>query len=302
MSQAGAMIWEERRRMSAKSPDSTAVRAYFDMEAEDYVRNREAQYSFACQKRLVLEMLADAACSTSRRALDIGCGPGVMEEALAAQGFAVRGIDVSARRFRARQGAPRRARPCRLRARGRRRHEARRRRRLSTTRCSPWACSNICRTTARRCARSTACCGPAASWCSRCRNRFSPYHAARRTYVALRALAGKPYGSAPAINPFALPWRLARLLAQHGFRDLESRGCNFILFPVHEKLPKASVALNRALLAARAHAARAAAWRAVRRDESAQALASGGETPAPAGSRRPDDRAAASGSRPRVVS
>src|SRR4051812_380613 len=78
-------------RMDAKGLDSSAVRAYFDSEALEYVRERERQYSFTCQKRLVLEMLEGA----SGRLLDLGCGPAVMEEALAARGFTVRGIDMS---------------------------------------------------------------------------------------------------------------------------------------------------------------------------------------------------------------
>jgi len=44
-----------------------------------------------------------------------------------------------------------------------------------------------------------------------------------------------------------VPWRLDRLLAELGLRKVESRGCNFIFFPLHDKLPKVSVALNRAL-------------------------------------------------------
>jgi 2-polyprenyl-6-hydroxyphenyl methylase/3-demethylubiquinone-9 3-methyltransferase len=232
-------------RMRAKSPDSTAVRAYFDTEAEDYVRNREAQYSFACQKRLVLEMLEDAAGSTSGRLLDVGCGPGVMEEALAARGFEVRGIDVSARMIE--QGK------ARLAARG-------------LTRCSlevgdvtqlggaggfydavlamgvleylpdyRAALSEM-----HRVLRSGGVLVLTVP------NRFSPYHAGRRAYAALRALAGKPPADTLAINACA-PAQLDRLLAAHGFRKLESRGCNFILFPVHHRLPKASEALNRAL-------------------------------------------------------
>jgi hypothetical protein len=76
-------------------------------------------------------------------------------------------------------------------------------------------------------------------------NRRSPYHAARRAHSALRAFAGRPYGGA-LVNS-CVPRRLDRQLAQLGLRKLESRGCNFILFPLHEKLPRASVALNRAL-------------------------------------------------------
>jgi 2-polyprenyl-6-hydroxyphenyl methylase/3-demethylubiquinone-9 3-methyltransferase len=190
-------------------------------------------------------MLEGTACSTSGRALDIGCGPGVMEEALAARGFEVRGIDVSARMIE--QGK------ARLAARG-------------LAGCS-LEVGDVTRlggaddfydavlamgvleylpdygAALREIHRVLR---PGGVVVLTVPNRFSPYHAARRTYTALRALAGKPYGSSPAINP-CVPWRLDRLLAEHGFRDLESRGCNFILFPLHDKLPKASVAINRRL-------------------------------------------------------
>ena len=230
--------------MSARSHDSTSVRAQFDAEAEEYVREREAQYSFCCQKRLVLEMLGDA-CSTAGRALDIGCGPAVMEETLAARGFEVHGLDLSARMIE--QGK------ARIEARG--------------LKGCTLEVGDVTRlgaadgfydavlamgvleylpdygTALREIHRVLRPGGVAVLTVP---NRLSPYHVARRAYTALRAYAGRPYGGAPAVNS-CVPWRLDRLLAALGFRKLASRGCNFIFFPLHEKLPRASVALNRAL-------------------------------------------------------
>ena len=44
-----------------------------------------------------------------------------------------------------------------------------------------------------------------------------------------------------------VPWQLDRQLAQAGFRKLASRACNFIFFPLHDRYPHASLALNRRL-------------------------------------------------------
>jgi ubiquinone/menaquinone biosynthesis C-methylase UbiE len=68
------------------------VGSYFDAEALEYVRERERQPSFVAQKRFVLEMLEGA----GGRALDIGCGPAMMEGALLERGFEVWGVDTSA--------------------------------------------------------------------------------------------------------------------------------------------------------------------------------------------------------------
>ena len=230
--------------MNARIRDSTSVRDQFDAEAEEYVRGREAQYSFSCQKRLVLEMLAGAAFSTPGRALDIGCGPAVLEEALVARGFEVPGLDRSARMIE--QGTARIAarglKGCTLEV-------------GDVTRLGA-ADGFYDAVLAMGVLEYLADYGAALREIHRVLrpggiavltvpNRISPYHSARRAYAALRAFAGRPYG-APIVNS-CVPWRLDRALAQLGLRKLASRGCNFILFPLHEKLPRASVALNRAL-------------------------------------------------------
>jgi len=228
-------------RMDAKGLDSSAVRAYFDSEALEYVRERERQYSFTCQKRLVLEMLEGA----SGRLLDLGCGPAVMEEALAARGFTVRGIDMSESMIE--HGK------ARLAASG------------LSERCS-LAVGDITRLGGAD-GFYDAVLGmgvleylpdysPALQEIHRVLrsggilvltlpNRLSPYHASRRAYRSVRRLLGRREETLAPNS--CVPWRLDRLLECHGFRTLERRGCNFIFFPLHDKAPGASEKLNRAL-------------------------------------------------------
>src|SRR5262249_35807374 len=73
-------------------------------------------------------------------------------------------------------------------------------------------------------------------------SRVSPYHLAHRAYRSLRRR-----GNTSLAENRCVPWRLDRELAAHGLRKLEGRGCNFIFFPLHDKAPRASDALNRRL-------------------------------------------------------
>jgi ubiquinone/menaquinone biosynthesis C-methylase UbiE len=233
---------EDDARVDAKGIDSSAVRAYFDSEALEYVRERERQYSFMCQKRLVLEMLDGA----RGRLLDLGCGPAVMEEAFAARGFTVRGVDASQSMIE--HGK------ARLAERG------------LGERCS-LAVGDVTRlggadgfydaVVAMGLLEYLPDYRPALQEMHRVMrpggilvltvpNRFAPYHAARRTYHRLRSVLGRPRHEALAAN-LCVPRTLDRLLEQQGFRTLERHGCNFIFFPLHDKLPAASDRVNRAL-------------------------------------------------------
>jgi ubiquinone/menaquinone biosynthesis C-methylase UbiE len=236
------MVWGHHAAMTAGSPDSSAVRAYFDTAALEYVRERERQYSFLSQKRLVLEMLE----GERGRLLDLGCGPAVMEEALIARGFSVWGVDASPAMIehgRARVAAAGLQDRCTL------------------------AVGDITQLGGAD-GFYDAVIGmgvleylpdyaPALREISRVLrsggvvvftvpNRVSPYHGAARAYHRVRALAGRPRHDTLSVNP-CVPWQLDRMLEQHGFRTLESRGCNFMFFPLHDALPRASVALNKAL-------------------------------------------------------
>ncbi|GAG17717.1 unnamed protein product, partial [marine sediment metagenome] len=67
------------------------VRLRFEEGAFEYCREREQQYTFVSQKKIVLEMLD----KIEGKILDIGCGPGVMEIELLQRGYEVWGIDIS---------------------------------------------------------------------------------------------------------------------------------------------------------------------------------------------------------------
>src|SRR2546423_11856458 len=67
------------------------VEALFDSLAVEYVREREQQFSFVSQKRIVMELLR----GQRGRLLEVGCGPAIMLPDLLAMGFDVHGIDVS---------------------------------------------------------------------------------------------------------------------------------------------------------------------------------------------------------------
>src|SRR5919108_2358145 len=72
------------------------VRGYFDTLASQYVAQRQQEYSFIAQKRIVLEMLA----GVRGRILEIGCGPALMASDLVALGFEFWGIDAAAEMVR----------------------------------------------------------------------------------------------------------------------------------------------------------------------------------------------------------
>jgi hypothetical protein len=81
-------------------------------------------------------------------------------------------------------------------------------------------------------------------------NRAALYRLTRGAFSAVREVArhvaGRRPRPTPATNP-CLPWQLDRQLERAGLRKIESRYCNFILFPLHELHSGASDALNRRL-------------------------------------------------------
>jgi ubiquinone/menaquinone biosynthesis C-methylase UbiE len=233
---------------TAVTTQTDSVRSLFDSEALDYVRSREQQHSFQSQKEIVLEMLR----GSSGRALDIGCGPAMMEEALLERGLEVWGIDVSERMIE--YGKARIAR-----------HPQAGRCHLALGNAERLSCADgfydailsmgvleylpDYEPAIREMHRALRNGGIAVLSVP---SRVSAYHVARRGYHQVRAVAARLAHRQPAaLDSVAVdrcvPWRLDRQLAQYGLRKLASRSCNFIFFPLHEKLPGVSLAVNRRL-------------------------------------------------------
>jgi ubiquinone/menaquinone biosynthesis C-methylase UbiE len=228
------------------SEQSSEVGSYFDAEALEYVRERERQPSFLAQKNIVLEMLE----GIGGRALDIGCGPAMIEEALLERGFEVWGVDASARMIEfanERMAGHRMAARCHL-------SEGDARRlgfaegffdaivSMGVLEYLP-SYDRMIGETHRLLRRG----GIAVLTVP---NRAAEYRLARSAFEAVRQaarrIAGRPPRNSPATNP-CLPWQLDRQLERAGLRKVEGRFCNFIFFPLHELHPGASDALNRRL-------------------------------------------------------
>ena len=226
---------------TAVSSHDDSVRDLFDSAALAYVREREQEYSFQSQKKIVLEMLQ----GSSGRALDIGCGPAMMEEALLERGLEVWGIDASDRMImcaKERMERHAQARRCHL--------------AVGSAERLPCADGFYDAILSMGMLEYLPDYEPALREMHRAlRNggiavltvpsRVCVYHLAREAYEKARSLARRGQG-AVRVNR-CIPWRLDRQLARAGLRKLESRVCNFIFFPLHEKLPRASLALNRRL-------------------------------------------------------
>lgn len=212
----------------------SAVRRYFDAAVPEYVRGREAQLSYQAQKALVLGMLRGA----QGRLLDLGCGPALMEPAFLELGFEAWGIDVSAEMIDA--GRARVAHPkCHL-ATGD----------ASALQFASGFFDAVVamglleyvpdyRPVLREVHRVLRPGGVAVFTVP---SRVSPYHLAGRAWRGLRGRRASSLSENRCI-----PWQLDRELAECGLRKLEGRGCNFIFFPLHDKAPRASDALNRRL-------------------------------------------------------
>lgn len=216
------------------------VEALFDSLAQEYVREREQQFSFMCQKRIALEMLGGA---TKGRLLEVGCGPAVMTPDLVAMGFLVHGIDVSAEMVR-RAGQRMAGHPLEKRCVfGPGDAE-----RLQFPDCSYDAvlCMGVLEYLPRystALAEIARVLKPGGRAVITLPNRASAYHVAWGAYRRL-----KPGRRRDLPHNRCVPWHFDRELAAAGLRKLESRACNFIFFPLQELLPRASLAVNRALL------------------------------------------------------
>ncbi len=83
------VTWMEYSLKEKKQKDS--ILKHFEGSAVVYSKNREQDYSFIVQKRIVLSLLPEI----SGRILDIGCGGGYMAPDLLRKGFKVYGLDRS---------------------------------------------------------------------------------------------------------------------------------------------------------------------------------------------------------------
>jgi SAM-dependent methyltransferase len=212
----------------------SAVRRYFDAAAPQYVRDREAQLSYRAQKALVLGMLRGA----QGRVLDLGCGPALMEPALLALGFEAWGIDVSPEMVQA--GRARVADPkCHL--------------ATGDAGALQFASGFFDAVVSMGLLEYVPDYAPVLREVRRVLrpggiaiftvpSRVSPYHLAGRAWRGLRGRSASSLSENRCV-----PWQLDRELGECGLRKLEGRGCNFIFFPLHDKAPRASDALNRRL-------------------------------------------------------
>jgi ubiquinone/menaquinone biosynthesis C-methylase UbiE len=230
------------------SEQGSKVGSYFDAEAPEYVRERERQPSFVAQKRFVLEMLE----GVGGRALDIGCGPALMEEALLERGFEVWGVDASAQMIafaKERIAVHRMAARCHLSV-GDAEHldfaEGFFDVIVSMGVLEYFPSHERVIGEMHRLLRRG---GIAVLTVP---NRAAAYRVAHAAFEALREAAKRVAGRPPAAstrfatNP-CLPWQLDRQLEGAGLRKIEGRFCNFIFFPLHELHSGASNALNRRL-------------------------------------------------------
>ena len=235
-------------RVAEPAPAKSQVEALFDSLALEYVRERDRQFSFISQKHIVIEMLGGA----QGRLLEVGCGPAVMAPDLLSLGFEVQGIDVSGEMIR----------------RARQRMTGH----LCVQRCSfsvgdverlQFASDHFDAVVAMGVLEYLPTYKVALREISRVLkpggiavftvpNRASAYHLARSAYDAARALVKRLAKRSASTDGFTpnrcLPWRLDQELAQARLHKIESRGCNFIFFPLKELQHAASEALNRRLM------------------------------------------------------
>ena len=228
---------------TASASAKSRVQALFDSLALEYVRERERQFSFITQKRIVIQMLH----GSRGRLLEVGCGPGIMLPDLLAMGFDVRAIDVSAemiRRAEQRMSGDPLARRCRLAVGDVERLEFGEGAFDAVVAMGVLEYLPACDGALREMVRVLR---PGGHLVLTVPNRAAAYHVATSAYLAARRFVGRPRRAAYPARPY-LPWALDRQLAGLGMRKIESQACNFIFFPLKELHERASDALNRALM------------------------------------------------------
>jgi len=224
------------------------IRNYFDAAADQYASAREKEYSFTQQKSIALDMLP----RRMRRVLDAGCGPAVMAAELLDRADEFFGVDISAEMI-----AKGRARIAR--------HPRRAACHLAAGDCEALdfpdgffdavvslGMLEYLETYERALAEMWRVLRPGGVAVVAVPNRRSAYHLSRRAVGGVRRGVKWLLGRAPrasehfVYNP-CVPAGLDAALERAGFRKVAGRGCNFILYPLHDLHQGASLALNRQL-------------------------------------------------------
>jgi 2-polyprenyl-3-methyl-5-hydroxy-6-metoxy-1,4-benzoquinol methylase len=219
-----------------------AVRSLFDHLASEYVAQREREFSFVSQKRLVLEMLSDA----RGRILEIGCGAGHTLPDLVDMGFEVDAIDLSEQMVARASEHVRRHRPgasCRVATGDIERLD------FATAQFDAVLLMGVLEylpSHAQAIAELARVLKPGGCAVIAVPNGASAYHVTRTMYRKVRRALGAASGQASAGNP-CLPWQLDGDLTAAGMRKIECAACNFIFFPLKDRAPRLSDRINRLL-------------------------------------------------------
>jgi ubiquinone/menaquinone biosynthesis C-methylase UbiE len=232
---------------ATQPPVKAQVEALFDSLALEYVRERERQFSFIAQKRIVIEMLG----GVRGRLLEVGCGPAVMAPELAATGFEVCGIDVSTEMIR-RAGQRMAGHPLEKRC----KFAVGDMERLQFPNAFfdavlAMGVLEYLPSYAVALRETVRVLKPGGSAVFTVPNRACAYRVARSAYDTVRLAAKRALGrgKTSSFEPNrCLPWTLDRQLADAGLRKVDSAACNFIFFPLKEIYPRGSDSLSRALM------------------------------------------------------
>lgn len=215
-----------------------AVRTLFDDLASEYVVQREREFSFVSQKRLVLEMLD----GTRGRILEIGCGAGHTLPSLLDRGLEVDAIDLSEQMVARASEHVRRHRPgarCRVATGDVERLD------FATAQFDAVLLMGVLEYLpghAAAIAEIVRVLKPGGCAVIAVPNGAGAYHVVRTLYRKLRRAPARAFTGKPC-----LPWRLDGDFAAAGMRKIECAACNFIFFPLKDLAPHLSDRINRIL-------------------------------------------------------
>jgi ubiquinone/menaquinone biosynthesis C-methylase UbiE len=232
------------------SQHAALIRRYFDAAARDYARSREREYSFGAQASSALALLP----RRMRRVLDLGCGTASLAPLLLERAEELWGVDLSPEMIA--QGG----RFLEAQALARRCHLA-----LGDATALAFADGFFDAVVSLGMLEYLPSMEPALAEIARVLapggtavlampNFAGAYHRARRFTNLARSTVKQLLGRPPLVSDRLvrarwLPQAVDAKLARAGLAGLERRYCNFILHPLHELQPAASLAVNRWLTA-----------------------------------------------------